>query len=259
MVLPLFWLMMPTIMTESPPNTEAEARVGEIITRATLTMREDAATVLAKRPRSQTHILKLCERALAMAEATIDSVLVEIPPPVPVACEKGCPYCCHIRVTASVPEILLVLAHLRKTLNTEKLAALKQKVANIDSLTRDLDDDGRAKLRLPCPLQKDNACSVHAVRPLSCRALASTDVAACKQAYKTAMQTPVPQLEWQRQGANAIGYGLYAGMADAGFAIENAELVAALKLGLDDGEIGKKWLGGQGVFAAACNIRRDMI
>lgn len=225
-------------------------RIAHIIERATLEQRGEVVRALQK-PRSLKRMLKMAARALERAERTIREAAAIAPPPRPIACGPQCPYCCHIRVTASAPEVLLVLSHIIETWNDDAIQALRRKVKNIDGLTRGLDDGARARLRLPCPLLKDGSCAVHAVRPLSCRAVASVDLQACKSAYHTHMAEGVPMYEPQYQAANAVGYGLYAGLADAGFGVENIELVAALALGLETPDLGKSWLKGADSFAPA--------
>lgn len=222
--------------------------ISDILEKVTLEQRGEAARALGK-PRSMKRVLKMATRALARADRAIHDAAAILPPPQPIACGPACPYCCHIRVTASAPEILLVLAHIHQTWDAAATQALKRKVKNIDGLTRGLDDEGRAKLRLPCPLLQDGSCAVHSVRPLSCRALASVDLGACKAAYNNRMATGVPMYEPQHQIANAVGYGLYAGMVDAGIGVENIELVAALAVGLEQPDIGKAWLHGANPFA----------
>ncbi len=60
-----------------------------------------------------------------------------------------------------------------------------------------------------------------------------------------------PPAPIQRQAANGVGYGLYAGLTDAGFPVEDVEMTAALALGLADRDIAKRWLKGEPVFRPA--------
>lgn len=240
-------------MNESSEITPA-AEARDIIARATVAQRKDTKKAMVKETLART--INMAGRALKRAEDTIAKVLKLVPPPSPIACQAGCPWCCHIRLTASAPEVLVVLKYIRDTFSNGEIAALKRKIANIDGFTRRLDGEARAKLRLPCPLLKDGSCSVHEVRPLSCRGVVSVDVGACKRAYDSHMQEPVPQHELQIQAANAIGYGIYAGLADAGFDLEDLEFTAALALGLEDKDIGKRWVNGEGVFTAAAEMKK---
>jgi len=227
----------------------------QVIAEATVTQRKDTAKVMARPTTIKT--INMALRALKRAERTIARVLELVPPPSPIACQANCPWCCHIRLTASVPEVLAVLKHIREKFTGDEITALKRKVANIDAFTRRQDGEARARQRLPCPLLKDGSCSVHAVRPLSCRGVVSVDVAACKRAYDSHMQEPVPQHELQILAANAVGYGIFAGLADAGRELEDLEMNAALALGLADKGIAKRWVRGQGGFFPATQVKKS--
>ncbi len=251
------------VKQDSPKNDDLSdetpvARARDLIARATVAQREETAKALsgAKAKTSAAEVLKLAHRALRRAEEVIAEVLKLAPPPRPFACKANCPWCCHIRLTATPPEVLLVLDYIRENFTDGEITALVRKVANIDAFTRGLDGEDRARLRLPCPLLKDGSCSVHPVRPLSCRAVVSVDVAACKRAYQSRMKEPVPQHELQILAANGIGYGILAGMADAGFMVEDAEMNAALALGLADKKIGQRWLKGEPAFTPAALTKK---
>lgn len=232
------------------PNLHDHPAIQDVLPRATRDQQGETARAL-KRPRSLKRLLRMAERALARADQAIADLHAKIPPPRPIACAAKCPYCCHIRLTASAPEILLVLHHIHSTWDEAEIATLLRKVNNTDRLTRGRNEGERARMRLPCPLLKDGSCSVHTVRPLSCRAVASVDVGACKQAYRSRMQDGVTMYEPQYLAANGVGYGLHAGLADAGYPLENIELVAAMAIGLSQPDIGKAWLKGEDVFAPA--------
>ena len=143
------------------------ARAKEAVTRATLAQRTDTAAAMRKPTLART--IKMAKRAFKRTEEAVAEVLKRVPPPTPIMCKAGCPWCCYVRLTASVPEVLAVLNYIRETFSAVEVAALKRKVANVDGYTRGLDGEARARLRLPCPLLKDGSCSVHPVRPFSCR------------------------------------------------------------------------------------------
>ena len=187
---------------DDPSDETPVARARDLIARATIAQRKDTENALseAKARSSAADVLKLAHRALRRAEEVIVEVLDLVPPPRPIACKANCPWCCHIRLTATPPEVLLVLDYIAGNFTAGEVTALQRKVANIDAYTRGLDGEDRARLRLPCPLLKDGSCSVHPVRPLSCRAVVSVDVAACKRAYESRMEDPVPSTNckfWQ--------------------------------------------------------------
>ena len=246
----------PTIPRDQGPRDQGKdsgyRRAEALIGRTAKAQRSATAKALAGRG-SVARLLRMMKDAVARVERVVARVNKLAPPPRPIACGPGCPFCCHVRLTASPPEILLVADHLRKTWPAAKLDALKKKLANLDRLTRGKDAEAREAMRLPCPMLIDNSCGVHAVRPISCRAVASVDVAACRRAYASRMTEPVPQVALQLNAANGVGYGLYAGLAEAGYPVENVEFIAGLRIALEDDDAARRWLHGEPLFEAAAD------
>ena len=231
-------------------DADARQRASDFVGRAARAQRRAVVKAVAGR-RSVRRLMRMAREALARVDKTIARVNELVPPPRPIACGPSCPYCCHIRVTASPPEVLLIADHLRRTWPAERLAALKRKLANVDRLTRGRDAARREAMRLPCPLLQDNSCSVHSVRPISCRGVASVDVAACRRAYASRMAEPVPQVAPQATAADAVGFGLTAGLGDAEFPLENVELIAGLRIALEAEDAASRWLDGEPLFRPA--------
>lgn len=245
-----------TAPSAAPDGDPRFQRAYRAIGRAAEAQMRAAMTALAGR-RSVPRLLRMARAALKRTDATIDRVNAEVPPPRPIACGPGCPYCCHIRLTASPPEVLLVADHLRRTLAPERLAGMKRKLANLDRVTRGRGNARREAMRLPCPMLVDNSCSVHAVRPISCRGVASVDVGACRRAYASRMAEPVPQVALQLNAANAVGYGLIAGLCEGGYPVENVEFIAGLRIALETDDAAERWLAGEPVFEPACRTEPD--
>src|SRR5215216_2130081 len=72
-----------------------------------------------------------------------------VPPP---ACRAGCAWCCYKSIAVSPPEVLRIAAYLRATLAPEDLAAVKERIAELDDQTRAMSSRERAHVRLPCAL-----------------------------------------------------------------------------------------------------------
>ncbi len=230
--------------------TTPHKRAGALIGAAAETQARATAKALSGR-RTVKRLMAMMKAALARVEKLVARVNAVAPPPRPIACGPGCPYCCHVRLTASPPEILLIAEHIKATWPADRQAAIVRKLANLDRLTHGQGDETREAMRLPCPMLIDNSCGIHAVRPISCRAVASVDVAACRRSYNSRMQEPVPQVSMQLNAANGVGYGLIAGLAEAGYGLENLEFIAALRIALEDDDAAKRWLDGEGLFGDA--------
>ncbi len=100
-----------------------------------------------------------------------------------IDCHAGCAHCCIVNVAVLQPEAENVADYLLGNQNEEELLDLYQKLCKIDQETRMLDEEERIMARIKCAfLDSTGSCSIYPVRPLLCRAVTSTDAAACKDA-----------------------------------------------------------------------------
>ena len=81
---------------------------------------------------------------------------------IPFVCQQ-CGRCCKILSK-------VVLDPVEKKLYMENIDAISEHV-NLDELIEELSKNVEAKhpVKLPCPFLKDNRCSIHPIRPKSCR------------------------------------------------------------------------------------------
>jgi Fe-S-cluster containining protein len=102
----------------------------------------------------------------------------------PHACGAGCPHCCVLNVAILIPEAMVIAGWLNSTLAANEYDALKKLLATHGSWGRWMEDEERIARRTLCPmLDKSSCCSIHAVRPLACRGVASLDSNRCKEAF----------------------------------------------------------------------------
>lgn len=129
---------------------------------------EAAARVLAKQRGEPAD-----SRAAAVHNA-IDELLSPNPQAPPPACHDGCGHCCHFPVGITLGEAMRLAAAI------DHSAAHKQHVLAEADATEGL--PWRELIARPCPLLADNRCAFYKQRPVPCRALASSDDAACRDA-----------------------------------------------------------------------------
>ncbi|MGC8810086.1 MAG: YkgJ family cysteine cluster protein [bacterium] len=102
-----------------------------------------------------------------------------------VSCQKGCGICCCQLVPLSPPEAFFFADYMR-SLPLERREELERRFCLIREAMRDkglmgrlekIEDTGEHKtlgekyfqMGLPCPFLEDNSCSIHPIRPFSCR------------------------------------------------------------------------------------------
>lgn len=100
-----------------------------------------------------------------------------------IACGPGCAACCTVNVTVLLPEAIAIAAHVDGMRTGGGPAAMKTRIADAAARVRWMDDNERIRAGVACPfLDRRGWCSIHPVRPLTCRALSSTDPEQCRRA-----------------------------------------------------------------------------
>lgn len=162
-----------------------------------------------------------------------------------LACHKGCPSCCNLRITATAPEIFLLARYL-KTIHQTPTGAqldLPGRVAEADRATRGLGDQDRLGLRRLCPLILRGVCIIHPVRPLACRGHASFDKRACA-AVAAGRDAEVPISAPHAMVRSLVQNAMQAALRHAGYAWTSYELNEALCLALSGKRCLETWMEG---------------
>jgi Fe-S-cluster containining protein len=76
---------------------------------------------------------------------------------------EGLRFCCHLRVTATVLEVIRIAVAIGADRGTAVLSRADE-VAGLGNRQR-------LARKVPCSLLIDGACSVYEIRPVTCRAL----------------------------------------------------------------------------------------
>jgi Fe-S-cluster containining protein len=102
----------------------------------------------------------------------------------PVACKRGCNYCCHLEVGCLAPEAIRIADHLRKTRSPKELSSLITKMRRHSKFRASLPLRQRSSGNVaPCPfLGQEGECGIYEVRPLNCRTYLTFDAKECERA-----------------------------------------------------------------------------
>lgn len=168
-----------------------------------------------------------------------------------IACGPGCAACCRVNVTVLLPEAIAIAAYLEDTRGREELTPLKMHIAATAARVRWMDDDERIRASVPCPfLDGRGWCAIHPVRPLTCRALSSTDREQCRRALAShgsdEEETIVVNI-FQKFLMEETFRALSAAMEKAGFDITGRELSRSVTRCLQDPGVVDDFLAGKRV------------
>src|SRR3990167_7790200 len=194
-----------------------------------------------------------CQAVMLQAWDSFDgNVAIQSEGQPPIACRKGCPSCCTLRVTALAPEVFMVAAYLRATAPALRGHGIDQigRPRDTDAATSGLSEEQRVALRRRCALIERGVCLIHRVRPLACRGHASHDRRACADAAAGRVDE-VPFSGPHRVVRVLVQSALQAALRQQGLAWGAHELNHALVLALDDPSTPASWHHGSDPLAPA--------
>jgi Fe-S-cluster containining protein len=176
------------------------------------------------------------------AQQTIDEVTQNAPQ---LGCKAGCAWCCHQNVEVTVPEAILIAAHLAGEDDPRRA-----RVAAAAATLGGLDAEARRRAGKPCPLLVDNRCSVYEDRPLMCRGLMAADADACRRAYDPAGAGDAPLAIYPLAQYFILGdqAGLRGILKDMLLQHDRVEMTKAVAAILADPDIVERWLAREPAF-----------
>ncbi|MEO7034615.1 MAG: YkgJ family cysteine cluster protein [Polyangiaceae bacterium] len=193
-------------------------------------------------------ILEAARGALVRGEAVRQHHLQVFQPARVIACHEGCHWCCHLKVSATAPEVFVLAEYLRKTAAPEVLETAKRRAAELAQDARIFSADDKAEAKIPCALLTDaGACAAYDARPLACRGWNAMDPESCRLELEDDSVFGERNEALGRECA-AVGLGLVAALADAHLPTEILELTSALHVALSEPNALERWLLGEPIF-----------
>ncbi|HUH84821.1 MAG TPA: YkgJ family cysteine cluster protein [Stellaceae bacterium] len=232
-----------TAMTEVDPEVQAMVmRLAGITRGAGIVM---AAREIKADPTSTLRTILALLRLLVFgrAQQTIDEVKATAPR---LGCKSGCAWCCYQNVEVTIPEAILVAAHIAAD------DPRRQRIAEAAATLGGLDDSARRRAGKPCPLLVDNRCSVYDDRPLMCRGMMAADAEGCRSVFEAGVtgegSTSIefyPMAQYFMLGDQA---GMRGILKDMGLQHEPVEMTRAVAAILADPDIVERWLARECAF-----------
>jgi hypothetical protein len=168
-----------------------------------------------------------------------------------VECRKGCSFCCRLKVTGTVLEVVRIAA----AIGAGRFPDRRSVVLSAADKVAGLDDTQRLAGQVPCPLLIEGACSVYEIRPITCRALLSRSVSLCERQFDVSVGTddnvPVPSPVTPRLLSACLINGQIAALRDLGLPSRPVDLITGLAALERDPNLFVRWLSGEDVFARA--------
>ena len=172
---------------------------------------------------------------------------------VPIACARGCSYCCNLRVQVQPYEAFTLAAWLKRNFAPERLAGVLARLRANVSKTRELGEEARKRTNIACALLgEDGACTAYEARPAQCRRYHSTDVLPCRTFHDT-HDDRIEAAMHQAVAHNAdviITQGRHAVRA-AGLDDASVDMNVALLEALENPKSWRRWRDGKKPFVGS--------
>jgi uncharacterized protein len=165
-------------------------------------------------------------------------------------CAPGCGYCCHLRVSISVAEALIILDYLRKH---DQQHLYKERIKNLhEPLAQRAVSNNSWWLEnsIPCLFfdQKTLLCTIYEVRPFTCRAYHSLDTQRCKTGFFNRTETAIPCYPDFKRSRELYSVAFERALAELGLQSTQFELSSTIGLFLQSPDLVKKWAQGKMVL-----------
>ena len=171
---------------------------------------------------------------------------------VPIACSRGCAYCCNLRVQVQPYEAFTLAAWLKRNFAAGRLAEVVERLRSNVARTRELGEEARKRTNIACALLgEDGACTAYEARPAQCRRYHSTAVDPCKAFHATHDDT-IEAAMHEAVAHNAdviITQGRHAVRA-AGLDDASVDMNEALLEALENPKAWRRWKDGKKPFVA---------
>jgi Fe-S-cluster containining protein len=200
--------------------------------------RKDArARRAADSPQARAQTVRMYGRLAALQSGVIVRERIR------VECERGCSYCCHLRVEIRPHEAFVLAHHVQTKLGAEARARALARIERNLAQIAELAPQAHVRAGIPCALLEDGACSVYEARPAACRKYYSMSRSVCRDAFNdtSAPLTGEIESETVRLAGNAVALGYAKGLEDAGYDTTLYELHFALNRALADPKAEKRY------------------
>ena len=198
-----------------------------------------------------TGIKRRASKAAAYAAQLLDGTMAKQDAK-PVACSKGCYYCCKTYVSVTIPEALRLAQSVRGQ------AEKSTRIAEAAAASAGIAQGAREVSRVICPILHDKVCSEYLTRPLACRAVFSKSLETCLRIFEENSGEPFPFTDGTtdvRVYAVAI---LQASLMLSGLSHLHFEMNQALAVALAVPDAEERWLAGEALFAGVPVDKADL-
>ncbi|HEY9689787.1 MAG TPA: YkgJ family cysteine cluster protein [Coleofasciculaceae cyanobacterium] len=138
----------------------------------------------------------------------------------PVACDRGCAWCCYLTVPVMGLEARAI-AHWLAVLPDFQQQIFRQRLTTTAARLQAVDPSDRLAQKIPCAfLEPDGACGIYPVRPATCRSHHARCADDCQAGWESG--------SWPARSVPTANFELEAAMAGLQAACEDCQVLIAV-------------------------------
>ena len=221
----------------SPVPAELQAAFDRERKEARATKPGDAAA-------ARTQTVRMYGRLAALQGEVIARGKVEL------ACERGCSYCCHLRVEIRPHDAFVLAHHILTRFSAEQRARATARIEeNLERIAQ-LTPEQHIRANIPCAFLEEGVCTVYEARPATCRKYYSVSVQNCRNSFNDTSAPLTGDIEHEevRLAGNAVALGYAKGLEDAGYDATLYELHYAVHSALTNPKAERRYRDGKRSF-----------
>jgi Fe-S-cluster containining protein len=169
---------------------------------------------------------------------------------VELACERGCSYCCHLRVEIRPHDAFVLAHHILTRFSAEQRARATARIEENLERIAPLTAEQHIRANIPCAFLVEGVCSVYEARPATCRKYYSVSVQNCRNSFNDTSAPLTGDIEHEevRLAGNAVALGYAKGLEDAGYDATLYELHYAVHSALTNPKAERRYRDGKRSF-----------
>jgi Fe-S-cluster containining protein len=168
-----------------------------------------------------------------------------------IACQRGCFYCCYLKVDVTPAEAFILADFVKESLRKEETDRVLGLAAENQAKISQMNFKQHLGSNLPCPFLKNGQCVAYSVRPSMCRMFHAQTVQTCKESFEKPddLDAPDSQVAEIRVLLGMARAALDKGHKALGFDRRPYDLNSGLLEAVEDSDCEVRWWNKKGAFS----------
>lgn len=162
----------------------------------------------------------------------------------PVACRRGCHWCCYQAVFAGAHEMHFIREFVKRTFSEEEQEEFRQRSREKAALTLQKTVKELYLVRQACPFLDRGYCRIYEARPMACRIYLSSSVDSCRKEHEDpGNREHIPELfQFPLRAGRMLNEGFVVFLREWGLHVSELPLEQGYSSLVDLGQSMESWI-----------------